>query len=219
MDLLTSGSNWMLSSCKTGTGTSTSTQPRSTICCLNVLSRMLLRSTFAILLNAIDPPARLSPGLRNNQQRGTHAHKRRKTRCSREEGHGCLRCSQSRSAAGASTRTSHQLGCWAVAHEPLRTRPPRPNQRRGRTTTAVRCRRLRPPQVREEGSVRTMKGYSAHNIFTPDEVKVWRMATELVQGLPEDLKLRCHELARAVSTLVFLPSPPPLASVATVIRD
>ena len=52
-----------------------------------------------------------------------------------------------------------------------------------------------------------MKGYSAHNIFTPDEVKVWRMATELVQGLPEDLKLRCHELARAVA--LVLPSERP----------
>jgi len=52
-----------------------------------------------------------------------------------------------------------------------------------------------------------MKSYSAHHIFTPDEIKVWRMATELVEGLPENQELRCHELARAVALYLHCERP------------
>lgn len=45
-----------------------------------------------------------------------------------------------------------------------------------------------------------MRGYGELRIFTQDEIKLWEQATLAVGSLPEDLKVRCHELARAVHT-------------------
>lgn len=44
-----------------------------------------------------------------------------------------------------------------------------------------------------------MQGHSSHHIFKSSEISLWKRATELVEGLPEDLYLRCHELTRAVA--------------------
>lgn len=46
-----------------------------------------------------------------------------------------------------------------------------------------------------------MNGYSSNpgnEIFTREELKLWREVTDVVQRLPENMELRCHELVRAV---------------------
>lgn len=44
-----------------------------------------------------------------------------------------------------------------------------------------------------------MKGHSYTSIFRRLALDFWERTTELVEGLPEDPELRCHELARAVA--------------------
>jgi hypothetical protein len=47
-----------------------------------------------------------------------------------------------------------------------------------------------------------MQGYSNKNIFTQYELEAHRTAVTLVERLPEIEGLRCHELTRAVATIL-----------------
>jgi hypothetical protein len=48
--------------------------------------------------------------------------------------------------------------------------------------------------------------YSEREVFTPDEVELWRRAVRYVDRIPEYLAdSRCHEVARAVGELLSLP--------------
>jgi hypothetical protein len=49
-----------------------------------------------------------------------------------------------------------------------------------------------------------MKSYSELEIFTEEEVRLFHMATKLVEGLTRPVTLRCHELARAVGAVLGL---------------
>lgn len=52
-----------------------------------------------------------------------------------------------------------------------------------------------------------MQGYTERVIFTRQEIRVWKMATEMVNRLPDPLEsneIRCHELARAVGQVLGL---------------
>jgi hypothetical protein len=49
-----------------------------------------------------------------------------------------------------------------------------------------------------------MKGYSAYEVFSKEELKCFNYATELVGRLSESKTLRCHELARAVGSVLGL---------------
>ena len=52
-----------------------------------------------------------------------------------------------------------------------------------------------------------MRGYAELEIFSVDELELWRRATLLVAAVDEAYfpDLRCHELARAVGTVLKLP--------------
>jgi hypothetical protein len=49
-----------------------------------------------------------------------------------------------------------------------------------------------------------MKSYSELEIFTEKEVRLFHVATQLVEALPRPPKLRCHELARALGCILGL---------------
>lgn len=49
-----------------------------------------------------------------------------------------------------------------------------------------------------------MRGYAATEMFERAEVRLWERATVLVERVPEDWEVRCHELARAVGRLLDL---------------
>jgi hypothetical protein len=49
-----------------------------------------------------------------------------------------------------------------------------------------------------------VRGYSAVEIFSREEVELFEKATEMVSYLAESKTLRCHELARAVGTVLGL---------------
>jgi len=51
-----------------------------------------------------------------------------------------------------------------------------------------------------------MRGYAELEIFTGEELAIWRNATKLVEAVCEDEfpDLRCHELARAVGKVLGL---------------
>lgn len=49
-----------------------------------------------------------------------------------------------------------------------------------------------------------MNSYSELEVFTKDEVNLFQRATKLVEALRDRNKLRCHELARAVGSVLGL---------------
>jgi hypothetical protein len=52
-----------------------------------------------------------------------------------------------------------------------------------------------------------VKSYSWHEVFSPDEMKLYQRAVELVAAAPYAINgelVRCHELARAVATCLDL---------------
>lgn len=49
-----------------------------------------------------------------------------------------------------------------------------------------------------------MIGYSGTVVFSVSAIKLWEYATGLIDCLPEEKDLRCHELARAMSRMTGL---------------